>query len=109
MLTNQERPSRPHCLRLLLLFLALAALVWQLTAFNRLFDFAIPVDDFQQFWVAARLGAAGENFYDAELMAAGQKELAGAEPKTLMMYLPPRVFPLLGPLAWFDYTPARLL
>jgi hypothetical protein len=109
MLTNQERPSRPHYLRLLLLFLALGALVWQLAAFNRLFDFAIPVDDFQQFWVAARLGVAGENFYDAELMAAGQKELAGTEPETLMMYLPPHVFPLLGPLAWFDYTPARLL
>ena len=109
MLTNQERPSRPHYLRLLLLFLALIVLVWQISTLNQRFAFATHPDDFRQFWVAARLGVAGENYYDPALMLAGQQALGLSGSKPLMLYMPPHIFPLLLPLAWFDYTPARLL
>ena len=59
--------------------------------------------------MAGRLGVAGKNYYDPGLMLAGQQALGLSGSKPLMMYMPPYIFPLLLPLAWFDYTPARLL
>jgi hypothetical protein len=92
-----------------MLLVALVALAWQLRSVNQLFAFTIPVDDFQQFWAAGRLGLAGENYYDPDLMVAAQQEIGAEGSQPLMMYMPPHIFPLLIPFALFDYTPARML
>jgi hypothetical protein len=100
-------PSRARQLALFRRALLAAAFV---PALLRLADPAVlGTTDFQEYWAAGRLNAAGENPYSPERMLALQKEAGSAKPEPVMMYNPPWLLPLVMPFGLLPYGPGRAL
>ena len=71
----------------------------------------LPVDDFVEYWSAARLWIGGGNPYDPQQLKALQDEVRTPDENEppLLMYNPPYTLPLLWPFAGFSYPIGRLL
>jgi hypothetical protein len=91
------------------LLAAVFVLSLQVWILNRELAVTIAPDDFVQYWVAGRLGWAGESFYDTQRMLAMQQEVGWSEPRPLMMYAPPYMWPLIAPWSALAYAPARFI
>jgi Glycosyltransferase family 87 len=68
-----------------------------------------PVDDFVEYWAAARLQLAGLNPYSPEALFPVQKAVGWSESTPLMMWNPPWALALVLPFGALDYPLARSL
>lgn len=68
---------------------------------------AWPVDDFVEYWAAARLLLSGNNPYFPEALFALQKGVGWPEKTPLMMWNPPWTLTLVVPFGLMDYFQAR--
>jgi hypothetical protein len=66
-----------------------------------------PVDDFVEYWAAARLQLAGMNPYSPEALFAVQKAVGWSESSPVMMWNPPWTLGLVLPFGAWNYSKAR--
>jgi hypothetical protein len=66
-----------------------------------------PVDDFVEYWAAARLQLAGMNPYSPETLFLLQKAVGWSESTPVMMWNPPWTLALVLPFGAWDYSKAR--
>lgn len=69
----------------------------------------MALDDYVEYWTAARLNMTGGNPYDPDQMEALQRQIGRAEQVPIMMWNPPWTLALLMPLSLFAYPSSRLL
>jgi len=68
-----------------------------------------PVDDFVEYWAAARLQLAGMNPYSPDALFPVQKAVGWSESSPVMMWNPPWTLALVLPFGAWDYSNARLI
>lgn len=68
-----------------------------------------PLEDFIEYWSAARLTLMGENPYDENNLIRIQRPLGWQDLNPLMMWNPPWILPLIMPFALLPFTISRLL
>jgi len=68
-----------------------------------------PLDDFVEYWAAARLNVVGHNPYDPNELLREQRDAGWEEPRPVMMYNPPWTLALAEPIAAMDIQRARSL
>ncbi|MEW5979811.1 MAG: glycosyltransferase family 87 protein [Acidobacteriota bacterium] len=68
-----------------------------------------PVDDFVEYWSAARLLLNGGNPYSPEQLMEVQSQAGWLGPQPVMMWNPPFTLSLVLPFGWLDYYEARRL
>jgi Glycosyltransferase family 87 len=68
-----------------------------------------PVDDFVEYWAAARLQLAAMNPYSPDELFHLQKAVGWSESNPVMMWNPPWALALVLPFGAFDYSMARSL
>ena len=66
------------------------------------------VIDYIQYWAGAKLFAAGANPYDAAQIGAIEHQVWGSRAFPILLWNTPCIFPLIIPLALFDYHAGRL-
>jgi hypothetical protein len=67
------------------------------------------MNDFVEYWAAARLNLAGQNPYDPALMLELERSVGFAGDRALMMLNPPPVLTLVMPFGVLPYRPAAFL
>lgn len=95
------------------LLLALVVLAATAVAFHRFNTIGYGVDDFIQYWAAARIALEGGNPYDSGLIDALQRAawpyerwFVRDDMFPVLMWNPPTIFPLILPLGLFDFPTA---
>jgi hypothetical protein len=63
---------------------------------------SLPHGDFDEYWAAGRLNAAGSNPYDPDAMLREQRQAGWQQSRPVMMYNPPWTLALAMPLGWLD-------
>src|SRR5262249_41741698 len=98
-------PFRTTVRKVLLAFSILALLAFEIRSGVRL-----PVNDFVEYWAAARLALDGQNPYSqTEMFRLEQaSEDLGSE-KPLMMWNPPYALPFVLPFGFLSLTTARVV
>jgi len=92
------------------LIMTLGLLGWQLVDLLR--DIAtqqLSIDDFAEYWAAARLHLTGGNPYSPEQMMAIQKSIGWQHDMPVILWNPPWTLPFILPFGLPAYTIARLL
>lgn len=89
--------------------MALALTCLLLGLFLHLSPEHFPVNDFLEYWAAARLELSGGDPYSPAAMGELERENGLGRKKPLMMWNPPWALPLVAPLAFLDLATARML
>jgi Glycosyltransferase family 87 len=88
--------------------IGLAILVVALLAITLRSGAPLPVNDFVEYWAAARLAVDGQDPYSPSAMLALEEQAVGYRfDKPLMMWNPPYVLPFVLPFALLSLTTAR--
>ena len=85
----------------------LAALIVLIAMIRTRVTTDLAIQDFVQYWAAARLNLQGLDPYDAGAMLALERPLGWTEAEPNFMYNPPWLLALATPFAYFDYATAR--
>jgi len=67
------------------------------------------INDFVEYWAAAKLLLAGGNPYSPTELLSMERSVGWSTPETLVMWNPPWTLPLILPLGMFDYDTAQLI
>lgn len=67
------------------------------------------LDDFVEYWSAARLNLKGGNPYDPDQMETLQRQIGRVEQVPIMMWNPPWTLALAMPISLFPYPASRLI
>jgi Glycosyltransferase family 87 len=99
-----RRPRVGRSFAMLLLSCVLLAGVYRSGALSEL-----PINDFLEYWTAARLALANQNPYSQTAMYAEEERLGLKSEKPLMMWNPPWVVPFMAPFGMLRLHTARAL
>jgi hypothetical protein len=100
-------PNKKARARSLFLFVLSCLLLFGVYRFSAFSD--LPINDFLEYWAAARLILASQNPYSQTAMYAEEKRFGLNSGKPLMMWNPPWVVPFLLALGALDLHTARFL
>ncbi len=90
------------------LLIALAVLGWELWLWGTSGKL-IHVDDFVEYWAAARLFLSGDNPYDTAALFETQRAVGWAKTQPLIMWNPPWILTLIAPFGLLSYSLGRVL